>query len=148
MARYIDADNLVERLKVSPIFQDFGTDGYFIRDMVIDLVGCRPTADVVPRAEVEEMMIGKANSLCAKFLIDEQEGRGKALMTEHDRELARGIFEELEKAVCLKIPTKITPIFKKDLGYDAGVIDGKSSAWGEFLVLLAELKKKYTEGGE
>ena len=54
MARYIDADMLIERLKVSPIFQDFGTDGYFIRDMVIDLVECRQTADVVPRAECEK----------------------------------------------------------------------------------------------
>ena len=47
MARYIDADRLIERLKVSPIFQDFNTDGYFIRDLVIDLVECQQIADVV-----------------------------------------------------------------------------------------------------
>ena len=55
MARFIDADKLIERLKVSPIFQDFGMDGYFIRDMVIDLVECQHTTDVVPSAEVEKI---------------------------------------------------------------------------------------------
>lgn len=53
MARYIDANRLIERLKASPIFQDFNTDGYFIRDMVIDLVECQQIADVVPRVEIE-----------------------------------------------------------------------------------------------
>lgn len=38
MVRYIDADKLVDRLKASPIFQNFGADGYYIRDAVIDLV--------------------------------------------------------------------------------------------------------------
>lgn len=60
-------------------------------------------------------------------------------------EVAREIFAEIEKSVALKIPMKITPIFKKDLGYDAGVIDGKRDALFEVLVLIAELKKKYTE---
>lgn len=55
MARYIDADRLIERLKASPIFQDFNTDGYFIRDMVIDLVECQQITDVVPRAEGERL---------------------------------------------------------------------------------------------
>ena len=83
-------------------------------------------ADVVPKSEVEEMMIGKANSLYAKFLIDEQEGRGKALMAEHDRELARGIFEEIEKYIlenCCVVDDDVDIIWKH----------------------ITELKKKYTE---
>ena len=61
-------------------------------------------------------------------------------------EVAREIFEEIEKSVALKMPAKITPIFKRDLDYSHGVIDGKRYASLEVLVLLAELKKKYTEG--
>ena len=60
-------------------------------------------------------------------------------------EVAREIFEEIEKSVALKMPEKITPIFKRDLDYSYGVIDGKRDALFEVLVLLAELKKKYTE---
>ena len=56
------------------------------------------------------------------------------------------IFEEFEKSIALKMPAKITPIFKRDLDYSHGVIDGKSEALFEVLVLIAELKKKYTEG--
>lgn len=56
MPRYIDADRLIERLKVSPIFHDFGMDGYFIRDMVIDLIECRPTAYVAPKSEVARLI--------------------------------------------------------------------------------------------
>ena len=63
-------------------------------------------------------------------------------------EVAREIFEEIERKVASKIPMKFTPIFKRDLGYDAGVIDGKHDAFYEVLVLIAELKKKYTEEKE
>lgn len=55
------------------------------------------------------------------------------------------IFEEIAKSVASKIPMKIRPIFKDDRNFDAGVIDGKSDALIEVLVLIAELKKKYKE---
>ena len=118
MARYIDADQLVERLKVSPIFQDFGTDGYFIRDMVIDLVRCRPTADVVPKSEVV-----LANSDAVKMLID---CHGYFLTHDADikEEVARELFEEIESII-----RKHDERPKYQLMLD-----------------LTELKKKYTEG--
>ena len=56
------------------------------------------------------------------------------------------IFEEIEKSVALKMPAKITPIFKRGLDYSHGVIDGKREALFEVLVLIAELKEKYTGG--
>ena len=46
MSRYIDADELVMRLKHSPLF--LGTNMQF-KDGVIDLVERQPTVDVVPR---------------------------------------------------------------------------------------------------
>ena len=61
-------------------------------------------------------------------------------------EVAREIFEEIEKLVALKMPAKITPIFKRDLDYSHGVIDGQRDAVFGILVLLAELKKKYIVG--
>lgn len=38
MARYIDADKLIERINASPVFPNMGQDGYFLRDFVIDLI--------------------------------------------------------------------------------------------------------------
>ena len=45
--RYIDADKLVARINASPVFSNIGTDGFFIRDCVLDLIDTQPTADVV-----------------------------------------------------------------------------------------------------
>ena len=60
-------------------------------------------------------------------------------------EVAREIFEEIEKEVASKIPMKIQPIFKDDRDFEGGFIDGKTDALLDVLVLIAELKKKYTE---
>lgn len=38
MARYIDADRLIERINASCVFPNMGQDGYFLRDCVIDLI--------------------------------------------------------------------------------------------------------------
>ena len=46
MPRYIDAEHFAERLKVSPAFPNY-TNGLFMRDVVLDILGNMPTADVV-----------------------------------------------------------------------------------------------------
>ena len=51
MARYIDADALVKRLKHSPLF--LGTNMQF-KDGVIDLVERQPAADVVEVVRCED----------------------------------------------------------------------------------------------
>jgi hypothetical protein len=66
-----------------------------------------------------------------------------AILAETQTEVAREIFEEIEKSVASKSPMKIKPIFKNDLGFDAGVTEGKQDALFEVLVLIADLKKKY-----
>lgn len=38
MARYIDADKVIARIKASPIFQNICLDGYFIREAMVDLI--------------------------------------------------------------------------------------------------------------
>lgn len=45
-----------------------------------------------------------------------------------------------------KIPHHIRPIFKDDRNFEDGFREGKTDALIEVLVLITELKKKYTEG--
>lgn len=87
----------------------------------IKMIEDLPRADVVPKSEVDKMLIGKANSLTAKFILEDQEARSKALMAEHDSKLASEIFAEIDKNFIL--------ISIYDIGFE-------------------ELKKKYTEGEE
>lgn len=47
MSRYIDGDRLQDRIIASPLFHNFGQDGYFIKEFVLDLISRQPTADVV-----------------------------------------------------------------------------------------------------
>lgn len=52
MAEYIEREALVQRLNASPVFANFGEDGFFIRNAVFDLINRQPTkrytaADVV-----------------------------------------------------------------------------------------------------
>ena len=54
MPRHIDADKFIERIKESPAFQNMGTDGYFLQCVVLDLLRDFPTADVVPKCEVDK----------------------------------------------------------------------------------------------
>ena len=61
-------------------------------------------------------------------------------------EVAREIFEELTKSVISKLPMNIRLIFKDDRNYDDGFRNGKGDALIEVLVLIDDLKKKYTEG--
>ena len=56
MARYIDADKFIERIKVSPAFPNMGMDGEFLQGVVIDLLNNAPTADVVPKKEIANVL--------------------------------------------------------------------------------------------
>ena len=155
MARYIDADNLIEHLKdeikgceIPPMSRANGKGIAYGTALglksAISFAETLSTADVAPKSEVEklqnELVIWKQN----RFNIYQ-----KLECYETARQkVAREIFEAIEREVSSKIPMKFTPIFKRDLDYDAGVIDGKHDAFFEVLVLIAELKKKYTEGKE
>ena len=145
MARYIDADKLIEGLELS--IKSWSADcnsnapamvtAY--KD-VLHRVKNLPAANVVPKSEVEI----RGGSFY--FELAKVEERGKQLMREHDSKIAREIFEEVEKSVHSKIPKQIHPIFKNDRDFGDGFRDGKTDALIEVLVLISELKKKYTEG--
>lgn len=55
------------------------------------------------------------------------------------------IFDELYKSVASKLPMQIRLIFKDERNFEYGFRDGKYDALIEVLVLIANLKKKYTE---
>jgi hypothetical protein len=55
--RYIDADKFIERLKASPAFPNMGMDGYFLLDVVENLLKKFPPADVAPKSEVAREVI-------------------------------------------------------------------------------------------
>ena len=78
----------------------------------------------------EDVKLDRAMSLMEKFLLEDQDARYNALMAEHDRELAREVFKEIEELV-------ITDDLEKYYGYP--VIAYNQLGY-------AELKKKYTEG--
>ena len=124
MPRYIDSDwiyQMVEnRYRVSS-----GIEHRCERDL-LDLICQAPTADVVPKSEVERLKDDN------KFL---QDRRFKEL-SDVRRETARGIFEEIEERIATHCFTS------KSEDYADGMYD--AVAWVDSK--LAEIKKKYQEG--
>ena len=99
MARYIDADTFMERLKASPAFSNMGMDGYFLLDVVEELLKKFPAADVVPRVELDAMR-GAANSYKMHYEEAKQEADRLAVELEAEKVLrevrVERIFEEIE----------------------------------------------------
>lgn len=120
MARYIDADKLNKKKKYQFQTQGmpFPKSEWFIK--VDDLFNI-PTADVVPKSEVETLRQD------IERIIDEGEyWQGKYLVAK--QEVARELFEEIDG---------VTDLFAKGLIGELEMYDK-----------LAELKKKYTKEGE
>ena len=104
MARYIDADALIELLDER---------GYFKHAIYRSVIEDFPTADVVPKSEVD------------KWIRECEELQGRLI--ELEKEVAREIFEEIEK---------ISEIYENRAETVCYFPNG----------FLTELKKKYTEG--
>lgn len=135
MARYIDADEALRMMQNSK--QDNPCDDSkkaiwgIAHDCCIDCVRFTHTADVVPRAEVEEL---KAENERLTDLVKELQGYNEAWVEDNgklrkkNKNLAMEIFEEIDRI-----------IFGHIIPNDCAIIS---------LVELAKLKKKYTEGGD
>jgi hypothetical protein len=132
MARYIDADKFIERLKASPAFPNMGMDGYFLLDVVENLLKKFPTADVAPKSEVEELI--RENESLAKTVNEASEliRKLRSKVDKSKTEVAREIFEEIESMLIR---------YTLEDGYGEYI---STDSVDEF----AELKKKYTEGKE
>ena len=68
MAGYIDVDRLVERIKASPAFPNMGMDGYFLRDVVLNLIEKQPKVNTTPKIEVFEEVDKFRTDLMNKFI--------------------------------------------------------------------------------
>ena len=110
MARYIDADKFIERLKASPAFPNMGMDGYFLLDVVENLLKKFPTADVAPKSQVAREIKALENKVGVIY--------------------NRYVFEDT------------------DYADDDVAVEAVMNALTEALNEIAELKKKYTKGGE
>ena len=121
MSRYIDADKLLESLQEEldyyPLLYTREQNEWFDKGLkrALRIVKIFPTADVVPKSEVERW---RRN---LEAVLEE--------IPETKREVAREIFEEIEKALNLsKCYGESGIYFEHDIEAD-----------------IAELKKKYTE---
>ena len=144
MARYIDADALLENLK-KQYGEELGWQCTVNMSDVGMMIEDAAIADVVPKSEVEELnreceSLGKTVNEASELI---RKLKGK--VEEAKIEVARELFEEMYKKCASKIQPHIRPIFKNDDDFDAGFRNGKTDALIEVLMLIAELKKKYTE---
>lgn len=134
MARYIDADKLIEHILTLRVVTDnmYGmgiTRGIERAETAIQM---QPTADVIPKSEadtwyqlyhsikeelkLEKMYHRETENLCDRYCIESQQAK---------KQVAREIFEEINKI--------ITP-------------ENHPIAFDRLKVEFSELKKKYTEG--
>lgn len=142
MARYIDAEALYKILNernILEMYKDYMAVNRAINDT--------PTADVVPKSDVEELEAecerqyeqAKADILAnmadggtsCHWCIDEHKAQAKA-------EVAREIFEEIEKTAGAAII-----LLKYESNEDVRNI--KAECYTDFIGYIAELKKKYLE---
>ena len=129
MARYIDADALIESIQETLCSKCDKYDGIKCKscgiDDTLDFLDTAPTADVAPKSEVEETV---------KKLMDATD----KVICEAKAEVAREIFEEIEgmldnyHSACLPV----------------GAIEAYTYYEGGLGEAIAELKKKYTEERE
>lgn len=148
MARYIDADALIESiLKLKIVTDDmYGMGIARGIERAETAIQMQPTADVVPRSEVdnwyqlyhsikeelkqEKMYHRETDMLCDRYYIESQQAK---------RQVAKEIFDEIEELA--KIYT--FPVVKNGVAEIA-----KEPFWCIDPKDFAFIKKKYTEGGE
>jgi hypothetical protein len=122
MPRYIDADAILSKLR--DVATDEKQDGLIkvLLLIAIEEIEKEPTADVVPRAEVDRLQSAytEQNKALAKYIESSAD-----LVSHAKAEVAREIFEEIDA-------------IKKE--YARGNIDGN-----ELYIHLYRLEKKYTE---
>ena len=119
MARYIDADAAIRLIEMDALLQF----GYTKRD-AIDCIKATPTADVVPKSEVDEMKI-----ILATYAL---------------RDRIR-IFEEIEEIFNKRVAF-YTDMAKQSKFTEKHYAETMIKNCEIYLQEIAELKKKYTEG--
>ena len=144
MARYIDADKLCEALKsmasVQPPLKQSTILG------VVSTVENYPTADVVPKSEVEELQ-SEIEELQAKVAKLRKENIELLVSKETD------IYISMEKLVKVRTEHPIFKAIEEKVAREIfEEIENNAFVYGVNFVIsketLADLKKKYTEGSK
>lgn len=135
MSRYYDIDKLKQMIEAKADTLIEGKEAFLYVAKWIDFL---PTADVVPRAEVMRL-VGEYYDKC-------DECRSKIADTVR-AEVAKEIFEEIITTAFSKMPSDVLMV-GRDYDFTDGVRMGKREAIIDMINILAELKKKYTEGKE
>ena len=151
MERYIDLEELEKRIKkyVKPEIPEEKAFVDYYKDECIRQAYCMPTADVVPKSEVEELKgelaIAERHEKDARALFKD----AVIQLQNARREVAREIFEEIEKEIDLGLS-----VITKNLNAKGGRANGKTVLISKYDVFIeakkyiAELKKKYMEAEE
>lgn len=137
---YINRELTLKLLERNSITKNITfSDGVSIYDTIANI----PTADVVPKSEYDNLkfQFDALDHECDR--LERAESNRHDAIEQAKSEVAK-IFEELYNSVSSKIQPHIRPICSDDLGFDAGFRNGKTDALLDVLVIIAELKKKYT----
>lgn len=148
MPRYIDANDIIHR------FKGLMTDGgevYVPLSEVRKALQMTPTADIVPKSEVERLQAELDDKQfrcdsCDRIMLTGAEHR--ACVKHAKQMVAREIFADIERVVLSKIPMEIRPMFRPigvRVDFSDGVLLGTKNALYEAILSIAELKKKYME---
>lgn len=159
MARYIDADALMEKIRKCE-FELTGRGIVYPAGDVQSAIYWQPAADVAPRAEVEKLQevnadLNESLRLAAeankdlRAVVDRLRFNLKAVLDERAEdkaEVAREIFEEIEREItdALKSNYKVLPQVEESEALWNNV-NGKINALGGIRYFIEELEKKYTE---
>lgn len=170
MARYIDADSLYRRVKTHTNPYGKPTLDYRSGVKVLDMINQEPTADVVPKSEVENFNKSKGGfcPLCGSYTITQemmeelrmahkepgQHGdpvgeKGVNALEAIKAEVAREIFEEVENEINNELTNNKKVLPQVEISNVLwNRVSGRINAFQGILEFIAELKKKYTEEKE
>ena len=143
MAEYIDRDELLKEL--CTVSAPTPSESWIV-ERCIEKVNEQPTADVVPKSEVErlerEVKLLTENTITAKYPCHVLCSKGVILtksLEEYDKllgdiasEVAREIFEDIDGKISCFFPA-------------SSFVNAPNTTYYSLIDMLAELKKKYTE---
>jgi hypothetical protein len=164
--RYIDADALIERLKFKRDTDNIDRNKYAGLECAIAQCKKAPTADVVPKSEVEYWKQQYFHACVSNGCVDEKvieylrtnaEGHNdpvgedgvdglESAITQAKSEVAREIFEEIEREIndALQSNYKVLPQIEESEAL-WNRVNGKIDALRGIRGFIDELKEKYTE---